>query len=370
MKTYILLTFWFYLMMGNPLNEALNVSTTKKSHSVCLGNAASFCDSTWLSYPNLNAALFGIDKPSLNPVPNDFISEPGMRNQIFQATWRDDSGAMAQYDYVQTIDDLRCATKFDEYIYSSFEDLINGWGLMEESGYGIRLGFETKLKVKGGGVSASASIPPLFSRSQSKSHEAEEMEKHFNFEKGSVAHSRAECSIYRVLIDISNPQLTFYTGFSTALLKLDEAARDRDSTLYDQNRVGMQFVEKYGTHYAKSTQMGSAIAFETRYSGAETMDIEADKRKDCSTKTGARVFGFQTEKDKETCTDNLSDTTKGKDTDVKRTIMKTVGSFPAGAGSISDWSKQLQEMAKEGKQISRYTLHELFGVLIKTFIIM
>ena len=336
---------------GNPLirTKSLDVALTRKNIDVCLGNTAPFCDSTWLSYPNLNAALFGVDLPSLNPVPNDFISEPGMRNQIFQATRRDDNGAMTQFDFVQTIDDLRCTTKFDEHVYLSFESLIDGWSEMEQTGFGTTFDLKAKFNLDYNGVGASISIPPLFSRSQSKHHEAEGMAKLFNTEKGSVAHSRAECSIYRVVIDINNPTLKFYSGFANALLEIDYIARL--GTYPDKTQAGIKFIERFGTHYAKTTQMGSAIAYETRYTGLETTNVDKGKRRDCSTLSGSRVFGFQVEQDKSGCNGTLDDTTIGNDIGVKRTIMKTIGSFPAGAKSITDWSKQLQDMAKEGKRI-------------------
>ena len=109
-------------------NSSLALAISREKPSICVANPADFCDSTWLSYPNLNAAVFGIGLPSLNPVPNDFISEPGMRNQIFLATNRD----------------------------------------------------------------------------QPKQHKAEGLQEHFNKDKESIAHSRAECSIYRVVIDINS----------------------------------------------------------------------------------------------------------------------------------------------------------------------
>ena len=334
---------------GNQLigTQSLDVGLTQKKINICQGNPADFCDSTWLSYPNLNAAMFGVDLPSLNPVPNDFISEPGMRNQIFQATYRDYNEAMAQYDFVQTIDDLRCTTKFDEHIYESFESLIDGWSEMEQSGFGTNFDLKAKFNFDYKGVGASISIPPLFSRSQSKRHEAEGIAKLFKTEQGSVAHSRAECSIYRVVIDINNPTLKFYSGFANALLEIDYIARL--GTNPDKTQAGIKFIERFGTHYAKTTQMGSAIAYETRYTGLETTNVDKGKRRDCSTLSGSRVFGFQVEQDKSGCNGTLDDTTLGNDIGVKRTIMKTIGSFPAGAKSITDWSKQLQDMAKKGK---------------------
>ena len=260
MKRFLISALFFGFVTSN----SLDVTLSKQDVNVCVGNSADFCESTWLSYPNLNAALFGIDMPSLNPVPNDFVAEPGVRAQIFQGTFRDETGSMTQYDFVQTIDELRCASKFDEYFFSTFEETIDGWSSFEQMGKSTTA---PSLTTEKGPVSVST--PPLFSRSHSNSNEASGMEQHFNADQGSVAHSRAECSIYRVLIDIFNPSLKFYSGFESALLYIDTVVRN-NRTADDKKEIGIWFVQQYGTHYARSSLMGSSMAFETRYDQTET----------------------------------------------------------------------------------------------------
>ena len=355
MKSFILSTSLFTVNTSNPLE----VTIAKKGVNVCAGNSAGFCDSTWLSYPNLNAALFGIDKPSLNPVPSDFVSEPGVRSQIFQATYRDETGSMAQYDWLQTIDDLRCIGKFEEYFFSSFEDTLETWDSFEQTGWNIQAGQSVDVSVSGEipetgiGVEVGTTIPPMFTRSTSKSNEASDMEKHFNDDQGSVAHSRADCAIYRAIINIDSASLKFYSDFETALLDIDAAMRSETMKWNEienvKKELGIWFVEKYGTHFSQDTQMGCSLAFETRYNRSETMNNDQNTLKKCNTKTGAKILGIQAEENKDTCKDSLNDTTQGENTSVKRTTQTTIGSFPAKSGSISGWSEQLQEMANEGK---------------------
>jgi len=232
--------------------------------NVCSGGA-SYCDSTWTAYPNLNSALYGIDVPSLNPMPNDFISEPGVRNQIFQATYRETTGNMVQYDFIQAVDDLRCDTSFNEYIFSTFEELISGWNSMETSRRDIQIGRSMDISVSahvgfkmfGIGASTKFTLPPMFTRSSSSSHESEGMEKHFNISGGSVAHSRAECSIFRIMIDIQNPTLQFYSGFEATLLYLDDIARN--GTLSEKRQAGINFFEQYGSRYACEKKLCSSL---------------------------------------------------------------------------------------------------------------
>ena len=127
------LIIWLESSSGSEVKHYCMASEASTELNVCTGGAG-YCDATWKSYPNINSALLGIDLPSLNPVPNDFISEPGVRNQIFQATYREEFGNIAQYDFVQPIDDLRCSMKFDESVYNTFEELIAGWSSMETTG--------------------------------------------------------------------------------------------------------------------------------------------------------------------------------------------------------------------------------------------
>ena len=67
----ILLTF------TTPLEATLK-TYCKKSDSKC--------DTTWTPVDNLEAALVGYDLPSGNHFASNFIEDPGLRKQIFNAT--------------------------------------------------------------------------------------------------------------------------------------------------------------------------------------------------------------------------------------------------------------------------------------------
>ena len=69
--TLILLTFTTHL-------QATLKTYCKKSDSTC--------DTTWTPVDNLEAALVGYDLPSGNPFASNFIEDPGLRKQIFNAT--------------------------------------------------------------------------------------------------------------------------------------------------------------------------------------------------------------------------------------------------------------------------------------------
>ena len=159
-----------------------------------------YCDSTWLQYENLNAALFGLDLPSLHPMPLDWLDEPGVRGQIFQATYREEDGSMNQYDYLETVNNLRCTASFEEYLFTNFEQTIDQWTKFTSSAYNLQLTPEVEVEGTYKGVTVGTTIPPLFTRGSSESNDVSAMERHFKSDEGSVAHTRAECAMYRVKV--------------------------------------------------------------------------------------------------------------------------------------------------------------------------
>jgi hypothetical protein len=326
---------------------------TKKNYfaekfcNVCVGDKP-YCDSVWLSHPNLNAALMGIDMPSMTLVPDGSIAGPGVKQQIFQSTYREEFGSMAQYDYITSIDDLKCNAQFEEHEYSTFEDLINGWSSILSTGAGMQLGGPINIENKG----VTFQIPPMMSASHTKSDEHRKLKRHFDNRGGSVAHSKAECSIYLVMVDIDHPNLKLFSGFEATLLDMDEKMRNA-TTIEKKKEIGRKFIEKYGTHYSIETKMGSSIHFETRYNKSETINSNKDQRKHCNSRQGMRIFGFQTEKDTNGCEGLFSDNTLGDIDGVRRAMQKTTGAYPVpfkGASvSLSAWSNQLQTMHNKGK---------------------
>ena len=149
-----------------------------------------------------------------------------------------------------------------------------------------------------------------------------------------------------VKVNIHSPSLTLYSTFKKAVLQLDIAARIGDR-LQQESQV-KHFVDDYGTHYGREVTMGSSFSFESRYNKEETNNYSTKQKKECSTKSGARIFGIQAEKDESQCTGTLNDTTAGENTAVNRFSSTTIGSFPAGGGTLAEWSTQLQQMAAEG----------------------
>ena len=83
------------------------------------------CDNTWTPIENLEAALVGYDLPSGNPFASDFIEDPGLKKQIFNATipsenedenYKLDSGiSIREYEMCDDHFKIRLATSIKGY---------------------------------------------------------------------------------------------------------------------------------------------------------------------------------------------------------------------------------------------------------------
>ena len=86
-----------------------------------------------------------------------------------------------------------------------------------------------------------------------------DMEYFFNQEGGSVSRSSIACNIYDVTVNIDNPNLRLHSGFIADIKRIDLA-----TTEAEKKAVMHSFIENYGTHYAKKSEMGIGMQFETR----------------------------------------------------------------------------------------------------------
>ena len=56
-----------------------------------------------------------------------------------------------------------------------------------------------------------------------------------------------------------------------------------------------RFVNEFGTHYASTSEMGTKLSVERRYSDKERNSAGVDELRRCNMASGARVLGFQAE---------------------------------------------------------------------------
>lgn len=177
------------------------------------------------------------------------------------------------------------------------------------------------------------SFPPLFSRSWSDTNDIEEIEQFFQKEHGAIVTTEAICLTNKVDIGLYSVK-AFVDPFIDAVKALHLAVTE-DEKLLEFKR----FVNEFGTHFASTSEMGTKLTIERRYSAKERASSDENELKNCNTLAGAKVFGLQAEESHFNCnnkklTENSLDS---KATD--RMIVTTHGSFIAK--SLAEWSQQV-----------------------------
>lgn len=182
-------------------------------------------------------------------------------------------------------------------------------------------------------LGASMSFPPLFSRSWSDTNDIEEIEKFFEKEQGSIVTTEAICLTNQVDIGLYSRKM-FVDPFIDAIKAL-HLADDEELRLIEFKR----FVNEFGTHYASTSEMGTKLTIERRYSAKERAGSDENDLKNCNTLAGAKIFGLQTEESHFNCKNRklIENTLDSKTTD--RMIVTTYGSFIAK--SLAEWSQQV-----------------------------
>lgn len=132
-------------------------------------------------------------------------------------------------------------------------------------------------------------------------------------EKGSIALSEAICLTHKIDISDRYAQMFFSPrgGHSHHFSARDFRHRSRkyfvepfiDSVKAlalangTAERIAefKRFVNEFGTHYSSTSEMGTKLSVERRYSSKERNSAGVDELKRCNTASGAKVLGFQAE---------------------------------------------------------------------------
>jgi len=295
-----------------------------------------FCDPNYVSYPNLEEPCRGYDLPMGNPSPERGKTDPGIRNQIFNPMYQNDDGYYAmQGSFITANIMIKCDATWTAEVYDSFNDYVKGKMATSSSGYGIQVSPTVDFSTEAIGFDASGTIPSIFSRSSGTGDDVESSLKFFTKERGSIAVSEAVCLTQRVDIH-EYSKMDFTVPFQQNVLYLYRATLADNQTRLNEYK---KFVNEFGTHYSTSTEMGTKINIERRYSAKERSNSSVDEMKECNTLVGAQIFGFQTEMDTYNCTnENLRNMGSESET-LERTVISTFGSFVAE--SLAEWTKQV-----------------------------
>ena len=207
-------------------------------------------------------------------------------------------------------------------------------------------------------LGASTSLPPLFSRSWADTNDVENVRNFFIKEHGSIVTTEAVCLTNQFDIGFYS-QKVFVDPFLDAVEALHWATEKDDETskLIEFKR----FVNEFGTHYSTTSQMGTKLSIERRYTAQERASSSQNDLKNCNTLAGAKVFGLQTEESHFNCKNkNLLDSNL-ESKNVERTIVTTHGSFIAN--SLAEWSKQVINLVMADTFSPRVIRRELKPIL-------
>ena len=129
----------------------------------------------------------------------------------------------------------------------------------------------------------SIRLPSLFSRSWEKEEGINKIKDFFVKEKGSIAVTEALCITHKV--DISDAsKKTFTEPFVDTVVSLNDAVLNGSMT--HQLQEFKRFVNEFGTHYTSSTELGTKLTIERRYTSQERQGVKEKELKDCNTLAG------------------------------------------------------------------------------------
>ncbi|XP_023334455.1 uncharacterized protein LOC111705962 isoform X2 [Eurytemora carolleeae] len=295
-----------------------------------------YCDPNYLAYPNLKEPCRGYDLPMGNPNPDRGKTDPGIRNQIFNPMIQNADGYYAMRAGFLTANIMiKCDASWNSEVFDNFKDYVKGKASSLTTGVGISLTPEVDLNAGALGMDAQTKIPSIFSRSSGAGGDVEKTKDFFTKERGSIAVSEAICITQRV--DISDrSKKAFMAPFESIVQLLYKTTAADNAT---KLKVFKGFVREFGTHYSSSTDMGTKLTIERRYTSQERSEAGKDEIKACNTLVGSQLFGFQTEINEINCTNNNLMKMGSESDNLERTVISTYGSFIAD--SLIEWTKQV-----------------------------
>ena len=197
-------------------------------------------------------------------------------------------------------------------------------------------------------------FPSVFSRSWSNSEDVEKVKDFFIKEGGSIVITEATCLTHKVDISISSRK-SFVQPFIDVVHNLANTKED------DREEAFRRFVSEFGTHYSRTSEMGTKLTIERRYSAYERSTADDNELKDCTTMAGVKIFGLQTGDDSVNCDQEELMNKYLNSSTVERSVITTYGSFIAE--TLGDWSKQVVSLVQAGSFNPRVIRRDLRSIL-------
>ena len=201
---------------------------------------------------NVYSAMKGYDIVKGNPL--DSMDDPGIAGRIFYQDCGD-----GFFDFIlEVTDDLRCDSDFSAKIISSMDEYDR------ERTSSNTFSASGSVSVEGEAFGISASASASYTRSTDSDEQASEsiLTKH----NGEIIIAKATCLTHSVSIS-HYVRPVFTSDFILGLKALDNAAKSNDIKVKEE--AVATFIREFGTHYSKTTQLGSELVYERRFDSKE-----------------------------------------------------------------------------------------------------
>lgn len=273
-------------MMSRLVIVALGLLQTAQCQQSFCDKKAKDCDEIWTPIPNLNSALVGYDLPTGNPLSGDFIEDPGLKGQIFQATQPREAkvGGFQLEAGITAREYSMCHDTFETKVVTNLQDFMEVLEKSSTVGSGFNIGIESDYGDYEG------RRPPLNEMAWRQTDGHEQIQQFFKETSGAVAVSQVQCITHKVDI---NRFLTpkFHSAFVEVLQHLEKQEGEMK-----QKRAFRKFIHSYGTHYVSSVFMGAKAAATSFYTALEKVKNGRDKIIECSQLQAEKAFAEEGKK--------------------------------------------------------------------------
>ena len=220
-----------------------------------------------IPYPkvNVNGAVTGYDPIIGNPL--DASQDPGIKARIFLHDCR-----AGYWSFISDIrDDLQCDSDFSMKTISTMQQYEGERQASNDFSMGASI--SGKGSIFGVTVKASAAFS-LATNSDEKASE-----KVLTKYNGELMVAKATCLTHLVSIsEFVRP--VFTQDFIASLKMMDAACKSNDDA--KRKAAVRAFIFEFGTHYAKTTNMGAQLIYERRFSSKAKTKQEENERSECT----------------------------------------------------------------------------------------
>ena len=281
---YISILKYLALVLWYSTTECKKVSTPGLLDILKIARSNSAPIDHLTQVPSLLSTLDGYD-----PVYGDpsAFPNPGFRSQIFNPFTVDGNGKPIISPFIsQAHSDYNCKQEFT----STSSKNYNEYKEQKTSSVSFSEGAEASA----GGGFGPFSFKASAGKAREESKEEQNTQKFFQETQGSISTSTTQCITHKVRLS-SFVAPNFTEGFQRGLIELQRAAElnvRRNSNTQTAKRILRQFLYDFGTHYLKSTYLGSKLIFEKRFlSQTSNTESESSRNKCVSDAAHGSVGG-------------------------------------------------------------------------------